>query len=105
MSPSVAVASQSVGSIQLPAIMQHLLVPGASFDSKTRAFFEPRFGYDFSEVRPAKMANQELSGTVRASHSRDYPNALDRSNQDMKNAYPNSTSVGPFNLPWKWRFK
>jgi hypothetical protein len=99
------VADQSRGSIHLPAIMQHVLAsPGTSLDSKTRAFFEPRFGHDFSEVRAAKMADQELSGTAESSQSRDYPNALDQSNQDMKNAYPNVTSVGPFNLPWKCRF-
>jgi hypothetical protein len=52
----------------------------------------------------AWLANKELSGTAGSNQSRDYPNALDRSNQDMKNAYPNGTGVGPFSLPPLFRF-
>jgi len=43
----------------------------------------------------AKAANLELSSTAGQNQSRDNPNSIDRSNTEMKNAYPNSTTVGP----------
>ena len=60
--------------------------------------------WGLSKELAAKAANSELAGTAGSSQSRDNPNALDRSNTDMKNANPNATSVGPFNIPWKLRF-
>jgi outer membrane protein OmpA-like peptidoglycan-associated protein len=46
----------------------------------------------------AKAANSELSSTAGKNESRDNPNAADRLNSEMKQAYPNSTSVGPANI-------
>lgn len=42
-------ASNAGGSV--PDSFVHSLGPGQPLDSNTRAFFEPRFGYDFSQVR------------------------------------------------------
>jgi hypothetical protein len=46
---------QSAGSVRsgiAPAIVQEVLrSPGQPLDAQTRAFFEPRFGHDFSKVR------------------------------------------------------
>src|SRR5687767_2004722 len=37
---------------EVPPIVNEVLhSPGQSLDGKARAFFEPRFGYDFSQVR------------------------------------------------------
>ena len=42
----------SVGPIAAPQIVHEVLQsPGQPLDPATRAFFEPRFGYDFSQVR------------------------------------------------------
>ena len=46
-----AVASQTDG-VEAPLIVHDVLSsPGQPLDTATRAFFEPRFGYDFSNVR------------------------------------------------------
>jgi Domain of unknown function (DUF4157) len=44
--------SSAVGVAEAPAIVHDVLAsPGQPLDSSTRAFFEPRFGHDFSTVR------------------------------------------------------
>jgi len=48
-----------------------------------------------SEELAAKAANSELSSTAGKEQSRDNPNAADRLDTQMKQAYPNATSVGP----------
>ena len=48
-----------------------------------------------SEDLAAKAANSELSSTAGGNESRDNPNAVDRLNTEMKQAYPNATTVGP----------
>ena len=60
--------------------------------------------YHMSKEMAAKAANSEMSGTAGADQSRDNPNKVDDTNNDMKKGYPNSTGVGPFNLPWKLHF-
>jgi outer membrane protein OmpA-like peptidoglycan-associated protein len=50
-----------------------------------------------SEELAAKAANSELSLTAGKEQSRDNPNAADLLDQQMKQAYPNATSVGPAN--------
>lgn len=50
-----------------------------------------------SEELAAKAANSELSSTAGQEQSRDNPNAADRLDTQMKQAYPNATSVGPAN--------
>jgi len=46
------VAAAGGGTQEAPAIVDSALTdPGLPLDSATRAFFEPRFGYDFSKVR------------------------------------------------------
>jgi outer membrane protein OmpA-like peptidoglycan-associated protein len=67
-------------------------------------YLKYRYQYHLSKELAAKAANQELSGTAGSSQSSNSPNSIDRSNQDLKNAYPDSKGVGPFNLPWKLRF-
>lgn len=62
------------------------------------------YQYHFSREMAAKAANSEMSGTAGADQSRDNPNKVDDTNNDMKRGYPNSTGVGPFNLPWKLPF-
>lgn len=69
-----------------------------------RIYLKYRYTYKLSRENAAKAANSELSGTAGTDQSRDNPNEVDRTNTDMKNAYPNSKGVGPFNLPWKLRF-
>lgn len=69
-----------------------------------RLYLKFRYEWGLSKELAAKAANQALGATAGSSQSRDYPNALDRSNSDFKSAYPNATGVGPINLPWKWRF-
>jgi outer membrane protein OmpA-like peptidoglycan-associated protein len=70
-----------------------------------RLFLKYRYEWGLSEKRAAQLANSELAGTAGADQSRDYPNSIDQSNNQMKNSYPNSTSVGPFSAPWtKWHF-
>jgi len=69
-----------------------------------RLYSKYRWSWGLTEELAAKAANSELASTAGASQSRDYPNAEDRFNTDMKNAYPNATTIGPFNLPFKWRF-
>jgi outer membrane protein OmpA-like peptidoglycan-associated protein len=51
-----------------------------------------------SEELAAKAANSELSSTAGKEQSRDNPNAADRLDTQMKQAYPNATSVGPANV-------
>ncbi|MBX3302611.1 MAG: DUF4157 domain-containing protein [Nitrospira sp.] len=47
-----AAASDARSSITAPPIVHEILnSPGHTLDSVTRAFFEPRFGHDFSRVR------------------------------------------------------
>jgi hypothetical protein len=70
-----------------------------------RLYLKYRYSYHLSKTLAAKAANSELAGTAGADQSRDYPNSIDQSNNQMKDSYPNSTSVGPFSTPWtKWHF-
>lgn len=57
-----------------------------------------------SKETAAKLANTELSSIAGQDQTRDNPNAIDQSNAEMKQQFPNSTTIGPVNLPWKWRF-
>jgi hypothetical protein len=50
-----------------------------------------------SENMAAKAANKELSSTSGAEQSRNNPSAADRLDKDMKQGYPDATSVGPAN--------
>src|SRR5262249_54815779 len=50
-----------------PIVHEVLASPGAPLDSDTRAFFEPRFGHDFSRVRVhADPRAQESAKSVHA---------------------------------------
>src|SRR5438477_12555827 len=50
-----------------PVVHEVLCSPGQPLDSATRAFFEPRFGHDFSQVRVhADDRAAESAGTVKA---------------------------------------
>lgn len=51
-----------------------------------------------SEELAAKAANSELSSTAGQEQSRDNPNAADRLDAQMKQAYPSATTVGPANI-------
>jgi outer membrane protein OmpA-like peptidoglycan-associated protein len=48
-----------------------------------------------SESLAAKAANSEISSTAGKAQSRDNPNAADRLDSQMKQAYPNATTLGP----------
>ena len=48
-----------------------------------------------SEELAAKAANKELSATSEKEQSRNNPSAADRLDTEMKQAYPNATTVGP----------
>ena len=48
-----------------------------------------------SEDLAAKAANKELSATSEKEQSRNNPSAADRLDTEMKQAYPNATTVGP----------
>jgi outer membrane protein OmpA-like peptidoglycan-associated protein len=66
-----------------------------------------RYVWGLSKELAAKAANSELSGTASSDQSRDYPNSQDRFNQEWKERNPNTTTIGPFNLPFKpfkWEF-
>ena len=46
------------GGAEAPAQVHHLLrAPGEGLDAASRAFFEPRFGYDFADVRVHRGAS------------------------------------------------
>ena len=46
------IQASDTGQLAAPPIIHEVLAePGQSLDAATRAFFEPRFGYDFSRVR------------------------------------------------------
>ena len=64
----------------------------------TQMYLKYRYTWGLSEELAAKAANSELKGTAGAAQSRDYPNALDRSDNDMKRQYPDSKQIGPFNI-------
>jgi len=51
-----------------------------------------------SDAVAAKFANSELSATIGKNESRDNPNTADQLDSQMKQAYPNATSVGPANV-------
>jgi outer membrane protein OmpA-like peptidoglycan-associated protein len=53
------------------------------------------YGWKLPKERAAQAANAELSGTAGRSESRANPNAADRTDNDMQQAYPNATKVGP----------
>src|SRR5215213_1007869 len=58
-------AAKQSSSIGAPAIVQRVLrSPGQALDGATRAFFEPRFGHDFSRVRV--HADAEAAESARA---------------------------------------
>jgi hypothetical protein len=52
------------------SVHEVLRSPGQPLDTATRAFFEPRFGYDFSRIRI--HADGEASATARALQARAY---------------------------------
>src|SRR3954453_8743433 len=55
----------------VPAIVNEVLrSPGAALDAETRANLEPRFGYDFSNVRI--HTNERAAESARAVHARAY---------------------------------
>jgi outer membrane protein OmpA-like peptidoglycan-associated protein len=72
-------------------------VPGERGDlSETWAQLYRKYrGLGLSENLAAKAANAELSATSGKEQSRNNPNAADRLDTDMKQAYPNATTVGP----------
>jgi hypothetical protein len=49
----------------------------------------------FTEDQAAWLANKELSSTSSKEQSRSNPSPLDKSDEDMKKSFPNSTTVGP----------
>lgn len=52
LGPSLASGSAPVAAHEAPEVVRDVVrSPGQPLDSRTRAFFEPRFGYDFSQVR------------------------------------------------------
>jgi hypothetical protein len=59
----------AIGPIEAPQIVQDVLTsPGQPLDPATRAFFEPRFGHDFSQVRVhADGKAAESARTINAS--------------------------------------
>ncbi len=79
-------------------------VGGDLRETWARLYSKYRWTWRLSEELAAKAANSELESTASTSESRDYPNVQDRFNTEIKEAYPNATTVGPFNLPLKWRF-
>lgn len=62
-----------------------------------RAYWKYR-NLGLSEDLAAKAANSELSSTAGQDLGRDNPNAADQLNSQMKQAYPNTTTVGPANV-------
>ena len=79
-------------------------VGGDLRETWARLYSKYRWTWKLSEELAAKAANSELESTASTSESRDYPTVQDRFNTEIKEAYPNATTVGPFNLPLKWRF-
>jgi outer membrane protein OmpA-like peptidoglycan-associated protein len=71
--------------------------------SWAQAYWRYRKGWGFPEEVAAKLANWEIAATAGKAQTRDNPNALDRSDQDIKRAYPDSTTVGPASVTI-WRF-
>jgi outer membrane protein OmpA-like peptidoglycan-associated protein len=71
--------------------------------SWAQAYWRYRKGWGLSEEVAAKLANWEIAATAGKSQTRDNPNAVDRSDEDMKRAYPDSTTVGPGSVTI-WRF-
>jgi hypothetical protein len=53
-----------------PIVYDVLRSPGQPLDSQTRAFFEPRFGHDFSQVRV--HADARAAASARAVHALAY---------------------------------
>ncbi len=68
-----------------------------------QAYWKYRKGWGLSEEVAAKLANWEIAATAGKSQTRDNPNALDRSDDDMKRAHPDATTVGPAGVTI-WRF-
>jgi hypothetical protein len=52
-------------------------------------------GLGLSEDLAAKAANKELSATSDKEQSRNNPSPADRLDTEMKQGYPNATTVGP----------
>ena len=63
-----------------------------------RLYDKYRYGWGLSEERAADAANLEISSTANKDLSRDNPNAADRLDKDMQNAYPDATKAGPANI-------
>jgi hypothetical protein len=66
------VGSGDAGNTYAPAIVQEALhSPGRPLDAKTREFFEPRFGYDFDQVRvhTGEEAEQSASAIEAAAYT------------------------------------
>ena len=74
------------------------------FENWKQMYWKYRRVWGLSEELAAKAANLELSGTISSSQSRDSPNAIDRSNTEMKDLFPNSTTAGPVMSPFKVEF-
>lgn len=74
-------------------------VPGERGDlSQTWAQLYRKYrDWGLSANLAAKAANKELSATSGAEQSRNNPSQADRLDKDMKQGYPDSTSVGPAN--------
>jgi outer membrane protein OmpA-like peptidoglycan-associated protein len=60
-----------------------------------RTFWRYRNDWGLSESLAAAAANKELSATAGKDQSRDNPNAADRLDSQMKQGYPNATTLGP----------
>jgi|SRR5271165_760385 len=62
-------------------------------------FLKYRFIWGLPEEWAARLANWELSGTLKSDAARNYPNAIDRANEDWKTLHPNDTTIGPIMSP------
>jgi Domain of unknown function (DUF4157) len=78
-------------SLGVPPIVHDVLnSPGQPLDAATRAFFEPRFGHDFSAVRV--HADAPAAESARAVHAKAY--TVGRELVFAEGQYSTSTSVG-----------
>jgi outer membrane protein OmpA-like peptidoglycan-associated protein len=79
--------------------------PGADLRAAWRRLYRKyRYGWGLSETLAATAANHELSATAGSSLSRDNPNATDRLDERMKREFPDASNIGPFPIPYDWKF-
>lgn len=72
---------------------------GGDLRATWKALYEKyRWKWGLPKKRAADAANAELSGTASSDLSRDNPNAADRLDKEMQNAYPDAKKVGPANI-------